>query len=158
MRQNPKDKIKFFAILLFYLMSNLAYGAEFEFRFKKRILSDTYNLHIINHSLKRAVEFDFSNAENYYAQLNNGEKIKIGSKIFEIPSNSLVCIEPGTKGYISFEIPKSIMQNAKEIIFKGMSYTPRYEGSFLYTEDAFGLTVIVDVAKGTIRVTETEVQ
>ncbi len=130
---------------------------EFEFRFVKRLFFNTYHLQIINHSPKRTVEFRCNpvGSNNYYVELNNGAKVSFDSKVFYyIGAKGIYWVNSGKTGSIPFEIKESVMQNAREIVFKGRIFIARHEGYFLHQDDMRELIVTVNIADGKITVTE----
>ncbi|MBF0385950.1 MAG: hypothetical protein HQL27_08785 [Candidatus Omnitrophica bacterium] len=105
---------------------------EVQFYFEKGFMPNHYKLRIVNRDKNRAFEFS-GNSENYYVITKNEAKINLDAR--GVGMKGVYWVNPNQEGSIPFIIERPIMNKAKDIIFRGVSYIPKMEGSYLHQTD-----------------------
>lgn len=143
------------APLTVHLLSSFPKGytapEEVNFQFQKSRWPGTYHLAIHNNDPVRAVEFygcygASPDETAYYLMMENGSKFYFDSDFFcQIGAKGRYGVNPGQHGSIPFKIRKEMFKSARQIVFKGVTYTPRQEDSVWYQDDVQEMIVTYDV-------------
>ena len=121
--------------------------SEIEFQFKKGLWPDSYYLVIDNPTANKTVEFYGCDpvSSNFYAEMNDGSTEPFDSDVFcQIGYKGRYWVHPQGHGAIPFKI-HSNLQDAKQIVFKGVTYLEQMEDHYVHQEDTRELMITYDV-------------